>query len=208
MDSVVAESSDAPRSKETTAAPGCEPDADSLPYQKHRAEEYGATRTAELASILASFEEEFAEKKWLSEEQRWCEPISIDRKVSTVAAFYGAFHDTTTLPIDTCMICYRKYARTELQEFAWFLWVPRLVWVARRFSVPMPGLLPQRRERAGMPGLCGTNEARRLVAGSSDPRLSRLRTRASGRVKGSDTSRREAHCAQFVLWIHYEVQHP
>ncbi len=82
--------------------------------------------SAELASILAGLEEEFAEKKWLSQEQRWCEPISIDRKVSTVEAFYRAFHDTTTLPIETCLICYRKYARAEVQEFSWGPWAARL----------------------------------------------------------------------------------
>ncbi|XP_044716013.1 Arrestin-lik [Hirsutella rhossiliensis] len=47
-------------------------------------------------------------KERLSNDQTWCTPIPHDRKVSTVRDFYQAFHDASTLPIRTCMMCYRK----------------------------------------------------------------------------------------------------
>ncbi|PVH91108.1 hypothetical protein DM02DRAFT_369837 [Periconia macrospinosa] len=49
----------------------------------------------------------------------WCEPIPHHRKVSTVQRFYSAFHDPKTLPVYTCMICYRKFALTELKDADW-----------------------------------------------------------------------------------------
>jgi hypothetical protein len=76
----------------------------------------------ELRSVLSWLEDEFAEKEWLSQEHRWCAPIPTDRKVSTVQSFYRAFHDVTTLPIETCMVCYRKYARAELDDISWDQW--------------------------------------------------------------------------------------
>lgn len=76
----------------------------------------------EVASVLRSLEEEFAEKERLSDGQAWCIPIPLDRKVSTVREFYRAFHDRNTLPIHTCRICYLKFGRTELQEVGWDMW--------------------------------------------------------------------------------------
>jgi hypothetical protein len=77
----------------------------------------------DLASVLRSLDEEFAEKERLSQEQEWCAPIPHDRKVSTVQEFYKAFHDTSSLPIYTCMICYRKFATAELGHIDWDQWM-------------------------------------------------------------------------------------
>ncbi|KAM4064007.1 PIF1-like helicase [Hirsutella rhossiliensis] len=62
----------------------------------------------DLASVLGFLEEDFAIKERLSNDQTWCTPISLERKVSTVRDFYRVFHDASTLPIRTCMLCYRK----------------------------------------------------------------------------------------------------
>ncbi|KAM4061916.1 hypothetical protein HRG_013436 [Hirsutella rhossiliensis] len=65
-------------------------------------------------------------KERLSNDQTWCTPIPHDRKVSTVQDFYQAFHDASTLPIRTCMMCYRK---------------------RRPLTIFMPELLSRRRAR-------------------------------------------------------------
>ncbi|KAH6957678.1 hypothetical protein BKA56DRAFT_464200, partial [Ilyonectria sp. MPI-CAGE-AT-0026] len=62
----------------------------------------------DLASVLRFLEEDFAVKERLSNEQTWCTPVPHERKVSTVRDFYQAFHDASTLPIWTCMLCYRR----------------------------------------------------------------------------------------------------
>ncbi|KAH8661824.1 hypothetical protein BGZ61DRAFT_432557, partial [Ilyonectria robusta] len=62
----------------------------------------------DLASVLRFLEDEFAVKENLSNDQMWCTPIPHERKVSTVRAFYKEFHDADTLPIRTCMLCYRQ----------------------------------------------------------------------------------------------------
>lgn len=77
----------------------------------------------ELSAVLDSLEEEFQQKERLSESKEWCDPIPHHRKVSTVQRFYTAFHDPKTLPIYTCMICYRKFALTELKDADWEAWV-------------------------------------------------------------------------------------
>lgn len=77
----------------------------------------------EVTRSLDRLEEEFAEKERLSREQTWCEPIPLDRKVSTVRNFHKAFHDPTTLPIRTCMACYQKCAPVELETIEWDMWV-------------------------------------------------------------------------------------
>ncbi|KAK4089235.1 hypothetical protein Purlil1_6224 [Purpureocillium lilacinum] len=76
----------------------------------------------DLASILQYLEKEFAMKERLSSEQTWCEPIPHERKVSTAERFYKAFHDASTMPIWTCMLCYRKCAKDELKELAYEEW--------------------------------------------------------------------------------------
>ncbi|KAF2184190.1 hypothetical protein K469DRAFT_710096 [Zopfia rhizophila CBS 207.26] len=76
----------------------------------------------DLASVLRSLDEDFAEKVRLSQEQEWCAPVPHARKVCTVQEFYKAFHDTRTLPIYTCMICYRKCAKAELEDIDWHRW--------------------------------------------------------------------------------------
>lgn len=47
--------------------------------------------------------------------------------MSTVEEFYKAFHDIRTMPIHTCIICYRKFAKAELEEIDWGWWVSRPV---------------------------------------------------------------------------------
>ena len=77
----------------------------------------------DLASVLRFLEDIFAVKESLSNEQTWCAPIPHERKVSTVQAFYKAFHDTSTLPIRTCMLCYRKRTKMELRKVIWDQWL-------------------------------------------------------------------------------------
>ncbi|KAM4061842.1 hypothetical protein HRG_013391 [Hirsutella rhossiliensis] len=78
-------------------------------------------------------------KERLSNDQTWCTPIPHDRKVSTVRDFYQAFHDASTLPIRTCMMCYRK---------------------RRPLTIFMPELLSRRRARVGVCGVCPMPGAR------------------------------------------------
>ncbi|KAJ0129047.1 Uncharacterized protein HZ326_25057, partial [Fusarium oxysporum f. sp. albedinis] len=56
-----------------------------------------------------------------------CTPVSHERKVKTVEEFYKAFHDVRTLPVLTCMFCYRKYSRTELEYVEWDWWVANTI---------------------------------------------------------------------------------
>lgn len=81
----------------------------------------------DLASVLRFLEEDFAVKESLSNEQTWCTPVPHERKVSTVRDFYQAFHDARTLPIRTCMLCYRKRTKKELREVTWDRWVSSCV---------------------------------------------------------------------------------
>ena len=71
----------------------------------------------QVAEIMRALDEEFEEKERQSREDRWCEPVPHERKVATVCEFYAAFHETKTLPLQTCAICYRKYSMAELNEF-------------------------------------------------------------------------------------------
>jgi hypothetical protein len=82
----------------------------------------------DVASVLQKLKEEFSEKERLSHERTWCAPIPHSRKVSTVQEFYKAFHDKGTLPIHTCMVCYRKFGSTELEEFDWYRWNGNSKW--------------------------------------------------------------------------------
>jgi hypothetical protein len=75
-----------------------------------------------IVSVLRSLDEEFAEKERLSHSQAWCDPVPQSRKVSTVREFYKAFHDVTTMPIYTCMICYCKFGKVELSYVDWNQW--------------------------------------------------------------------------------------
>ncbi|KAH7464438.1 hypothetical protein FOMA001_g17470 [Fusarium oxysporum f. sp. matthiolae] len=81
----------------------------------------------DLADVLRVLEEEFAEKERLSDDQTWCMPVSHERKVKTVEEFYKAFHDMRTLPVLTCMFCYRKNSRTELEYVEWDWWVANTI---------------------------------------------------------------------------------
>ncbi|KJZ69874.1 hypothetical protein HIM_10729 [Hirsutella minnesotensis 3608] len=75
----------------------------------------------DLGTVLRFLEEDFAIKERLSNDQTWCMPIH-ERMVSMVRDFYQAFHDASTLPIRTCMVCYRKCTREELREITWDRW--------------------------------------------------------------------------------------
>ncbi len=75
-----------------------------------------------VASIMRHLEEQHTLSERLSREQAWCVPIPHERKVSTARDFYQAYHDRTTLPIHTCLVCYRKRAERELRRVAWEEW--------------------------------------------------------------------------------------
>lgn len=87
-----------------------------------RRERSETEQAQDLANVMRALEEEFAEKERLSSQQEWCEPVPHERKVKTVQDFYKAFHDVRTLPILTCMLCYRKYSRAELEDVGWDRW--------------------------------------------------------------------------------------
>ncbi|KAH6973255.1 hypothetical protein EDB80DRAFT_348996 [Ilyonectria destructans] len=92
---------------------------------RRQTREVGAEQA--LASVLRWLEEDFNEKERLSNSQEWCRPIPLERKMSTVQEFYEAFRDPGTLPICTCMICYRKCTKDELKEVIWDEWVSSLL---------------------------------------------------------------------------------
>ncbi|KAH6951111.1 hypothetical protein BKA56DRAFT_261706 [Ilyonectria sp. MPI-CAGE-AT-0026] len=76
----------------------------------------------ELANVLRWLED-FDEKERLSNSQEWCVPVPQETQTSTVKEFYEAFHDPSTLPMCTCMICYRKSTKYEFKEVKWDEWV-------------------------------------------------------------------------------------
>ncbi|KAH7200718.1 hypothetical protein BKA60DRAFT_434365, partial [Fusarium oxysporum] len=90
-----------------------------LPHKRprtvERQERSESEQVQDLANVLGVLEEDFAEKERLSDDQTWCTPVSHERKAKTVEEFYKAFHDMRTLPVLTCMFCYRKHSRAELQ---------------------------------------------------------------------------------------------
>ncbi|KJK73763.1 hypothetical protein H634G_10968 [Metarhizium anisopliae BRIP 53293] len=102
------------------------PGRDETPRKRNRGGTRGQRRqefqTEDLASVLRYLEEEFAIKARLSHEKTWCTPIPHERKVSTVRYFYKAFHDASTLPTQTCMLCYRKRTKRELRQVNWERW--------------------------------------------------------------------------------------
>jgi hypothetical protein len=79
--------------------------------------EQGQNQDEQIATVMRALEEEFEEKERQSRDGRWCEPVPHERKVATVREFYAAFHDTKTMPLQTCAICYRKCSMAELNEF-------------------------------------------------------------------------------------------
>ncbi|KID81370.1 arrestin domain-containing protein [Metarhizium guizhouense ARSEF 977] len=104
----------------------CYPSPEEPPRKQIRVEPRGRRRrelqAEDLASVSRYLEEEFAVKESLSNEKTWCTPIPHDRKVSTVRDFYKAFHDASTLPIRTCVVCYRKRTERELRQVKWERW--------------------------------------------------------------------------------------
>ncbi|KAJ3530216.1 hypothetical protein NM208_g9424 [Fusarium decemcellulare] len=87
-----------------------------------REEKTDAERERDVVAVLQALEDEFGEKERLSHRQEWCKPVPHERKVETVQNFYKAFHNVATLPILTCMFCYRKYGAAELGDVEWEWW--------------------------------------------------------------------------------------
>lgn len=123
-----------PEDAETLAGPGLRrekrgriPSRDERPRKEPRRGIWRPRRpemqAEDLASVLRYLEEDFATKERLSYDQTWCTPIPHERKVSTVRGFYQAFHDSSTLAIRTCTLCYRKRSGRELREIAWEQWL-------------------------------------------------------------------------------------
>ncbi|KAG7403652.1 ATP-dependent DNA helicase PIF1 [Fusarium oxysporum f. sp. rapae] len=112
----------APRRKRNTNAAGRE----GLPAKRARLGAHKERTEQEweedVASVLRCLDEEFAEKERLSLNKEWCTPVSQEKKLSTVQTFYNAFHDTETLPIWTCAVCYRKCGKSELEDVSWDQW--------------------------------------------------------------------------------------
>ncbi|KAF4469092.1 arrestin domain-containing [Fusarium albosuccineum] len=79
-------------------------------------------QTEALERAIGRLEDEFTEKERISFTGDWCKPVPRERNISTVMDFYQAFHNTDTLPIHTCMICYRKISAMELKELSWEEW--------------------------------------------------------------------------------------
>jgi hypothetical protein len=75
-----------------------------------------------LHEALTYLKADFTEKETLSRNNNWCKPIPHDRKVSTVQQFYKTFHDSKTMPLSTCAICYCKFAELELKPVRWEEW--------------------------------------------------------------------------------------
>ena len=92
-------------------------------YKRPRTTRSEQEQLGDINSVLRSLDEDFAEKEHLSYTQSWCNPIPQSRKVSTVQQFYTAFHDMRTLPIHTCLICYRKFSDADLVQLDWQRWV-------------------------------------------------------------------------------------
>ncbi|KAF6528425.1 hypothetical protein HZS61_008727 [Fusarium oxysporum f. sp. conglutinans] len=115
-----------PRHRSELKRSGPRSDDGQLPHKRprtvERQERSESEQVQDLANVLGVLEEDFAEKERLSDDQTWCTPVSHERKVKTVEEFYKAFHDVRTLPILTCMFCYRKHSRDELEYVEWDWW--------------------------------------------------------------------------------------
>jgi hypothetical protein len=120
-----------PRHRSELKRSGPRSDDGQLPH-KHprtveRQERSESEQVQDLANVLGVLEEDFAEKERLSDDQTWCTPVSHERKAKTVEEFYKAFHDMRTLPVLTCMFCYRKHSRAELEYVEWDWWVANTI---------------------------------------------------------------------------------
>jgi hypothetical protein len=72
-----------------------------------------------VQSILNQLESDFEEKRRLSHPEHCFHPVSDSMKRSTVKSFYKAFHDQTTMPLETCTFCYCKFSEKELNDISW-----------------------------------------------------------------------------------------
>lgn len=118
----------------------------------------------DLASVLRFLEDEFAVKESLSSEQTWCKPIPHERKVSTVRAFYKEFHDVDTLPIRTCMLCYRKRTKKRVERGDMGPMDVELRRKGQPFAIFMSEVLSRGRDLLGMWGVRSLLEAGCSVA--------------------------------------------
>ncbi|KAG7408125.1 hypothetical protein Forpi1262_v018013 [Fusarium oxysporum f. sp. raphani] len=120
-----------PRHRSELKRSGPRSDDGQLPHKRprtvERQERSESEQVQDLANVLGVLEEDFAEKERLSDDQTWCTPVSHERKAKTVEEFYKAFHDMRTLPVLTCMFCYRKHSRAELQYVDWDWWVANAI---------------------------------------------------------------------------------
>ncbi|KAG7001810.1 ATP-dependent DNA helicase PIF1 [Fusarium oxysporum f. sp. conglutinans] len=120
-----------PRHRSELKRSGPRSDDGQLPHKRprtvERQERSESEQVQDLANVLGVLEEDFAEKERLSDDQTWCTPVSHERKAKTVEEFYKAFHDMRTLPVLTCMFCYRKHSRAELQYVDWDWWVANTI---------------------------------------------------------------------------------
>lgn len=77
----------------------------------------------DLAAVVSQLDAEFAEKERLSYGLGWCKKVPRQRQVATAQAFYRDFHNTSTLPLYTCRLCYCKVEQKVLREVSWTSWV-------------------------------------------------------------------------------------
>ncbi|KAF6787320.1 hypothetical protein CMUS01_16460, partial [Colletotrichum musicola] len=97
-----------------------EDDADDLGRIKRR--RLNSPTADAIPDVLQRLEEDFARKVALSENAAWATPVSIATKVDTVQSFYKAFTDSSTLPLETCRLCYRKFGNSELVQIPYETW--------------------------------------------------------------------------------------
>lgn len=121
-DNITSEATDHRRERMSTEATSIGQEISEILMPNSRDESADDRGTPEFDLVLRSLEEEFAEKERLSQGGVWCSPIAHETKVSTVEQFYTAFHDESTLPINTCAVCYRKFGKSELEGVDWRQW--------------------------------------------------------------------------------------
>jgi hypothetical protein len=105
------------------------------PRSGGRRERTKTDQSDDLKDVLQWLENEYENKSKLSSTRGWCKPIPLDRKVETVQKFYSAMHNSKTLPIQTCSVCYRKCAEEDLEIVSSIDWKSLVVDGSRS---PMP----------------------------------------------------------------------
>lgn len=140
-----------------------------LPSRKRLRTRTRVSKTVEeqaldLAMIMRHLDDQHALKESLSTNRTWCIPVPHERRVSTAREFYRAFHDKSTLPIQTCTVCYRKRTEEELRSLSWDEWVSMRLAGRSRPPYTCARCFPE-----GVPvAICG-DCARHLARGSLSP---------------------------------------